>query len=276
MTEKKEQSSETLGFFKLFRFERTAMAAIITGSAAFAAGSGIGQALWLALAGWCAAVGGFSLDRFIRRKSGEKEQGGVSRSLILVFSLFFIAAGFLVTILVNTRALIPLAAILILVIGMALPIFTGPLVRTSILGLLHALHLLMGSMVGELNLPVIMLAAALFFAIVGARGIIDIRNWEQDMMSGKKTLVTLFKLSGTVKLSIACFLLAYAAAIGAYFLGTFNLLYLCPAIILAVAGIICIFLFVKRAGPAMARKLTPFFTSGTVFLICLSMVLGSL
>lgn len=259
MTENKEQSSETPGFIKLFRFERTVMAAIITGSAAFAAGSGISHALLLALAGWYVAVGGFSLDRVTR-----------------LFSLFFIAAGILVTFLVNAGSLIPLAVILVLVIATALAIFTRPLVRTLILGLLHALHLLMGSMVGELNLPVIMLAAVLFFAIVGARGIIDIRNWEQDMMSGKKTLVTLFKLSGTVKLSIVCFLLAYAALIGTYFVGQFRLLYLYPAVILALAGIVCIFLFVKKAGPAMARKLTPFFTTATVFLVCLAMVLGSL
>jgi 4-hydroxybenzoate polyprenyltransferase len=276
MTEKKEQSSKASVLFKLFRFERSLIAAIITGSAAFAAGARTGHALWLALAGWCIAVGGFSLITFIGRKSGEKDQEVSSSSLILVYSLFFIAVSFLVTILVNPRALIPWSIILLLVISMSLPLFAKPLVRTFILGLLHALLLLMGNTAGSLNLSVIMLAAVLLFAILGGKGILDISNWEQDMMTGKKTLVTTFKLSGTVKLAILCFILAYSGAIGAFFVGNFNHLYLYPAAILVAAGLVCIFLFIKQTGPEMARKLTPFFNTGTLFLVCLAMILGAL
>jgi hypothetical protein len=95
-------------------------------------------------------------------------------------------------------------------------------------------------------------------------------------MTRKQTLPKRFGLTGTVKISILCFIIAYGLAIGSYFAAAFSLLYLYPVIILVVGGTICIFLFVKKAGPVMARKLTPFFTLITVLLVCLAMILGSL
>jgi hypothetical protein len=50
-----------MAFFWLLRLNRTAMVALITGAGAFAADAGGVRALWLTLAGWCLAVGGFSL-----------------------------------------------------------------------------------------------------------------------------------------------------------------------------------------------------------------------
>jgi len=58
-----------MAFFWLLRLNRmamrmamrTAMVALITGAGAFAAGAGGVRSLWLTLAGWCLAVGGFSL-----------------------------------------------------------------------------------------------------------------------------------------------------------------------------------------------------------------------
>lgn len=276
MTENKKNISPAAAFFRLFRFERTLMTAVITGSAAFAAGVGIGLSLWMALSGWCVAVGGFSLDSFIQRKT-EENRDAVSPVIVLAFSLIFIILSIAVTLQVNPLALIPLIIILFLVIvAGATRFFKKPLVYTFSVGLLHALHLLMGGAAGVLRLPQILLAVVLFFAIVGARGIIDIRNFPKDLMTRKQTLPKHFGLTGTVKLSILCFIIAYGLAIGTYFTAAFNLLYLCPVVILVIAGTICIFLFVKNAGPEMARKLTPFFTLVTVLLICLALILGSL
>lgn len=276
MTEKKEKSSGISAFFKLFRFERTIMAAIITGSAAFAAGAGIRLSLWLTLAGWCTAVGGFSLSGFLHRGKDNKKEAAVAPLLMFVFALIFLAASFVIIFLAAPRVLIPWAIILFLVISTVLPFMAKPLVYTVVLGLLHALHLLMGSAAGIIGLPAILLAGVLFFAIAGARGIIDIRNFPKDLMTRKQTLPKRFGLTGTVKMAIVAFIIAYGLSIGAYFTGDFSLFYFCPVGLLIAAGIVCIFLFVKRAGPEMARKLTPFFTTGTVFLICLALILGSL
>ena len=276
MTETKKNISSAAAFFRLFRFERTLMAALITGSAAFASGVGVVLSLWMALSGWCLAVAGFSLNSFLQEKTDEKNRASISPVIRIAFSLVFIIFSIAVAFYVNPLSLILLVTILFLVILMGLPFFKKPLIYASTVGLLHALHLLMGAAAGVLSLPLILLAVVLFFAIVGSRGIIDIRNFPKDLMTRKQTLPKRFGLTGTVKISILCFILTYGLAIGTYFKAAFSLLYLYPVIILAISGIICIFLFVKKAGPEMARKLTPFFTLITVFLICLALILGSL
>lgn len=62
MIEREARFSRPLAFFWLLRLNRTVIVAMITGAAAFAADAGAPKALWMALAGSCLAVGGFSLD----------------------------------------------------------------------------------------------------------------------------------------------------------------------------------------------------------------------
>jgi hypothetical protein len=54
--------SKPAAYFWLLRPNRSFIVAAVTGSGAFAAGVGLVQALWMTLAGWWLAVGGFSLD----------------------------------------------------------------------------------------------------------------------------------------------------------------------------------------------------------------------
>ena len=67
MAEGKPRFSKPMAFFWLLRLNRTIMVAIITGAGAFAAGAGASCSLWMTLAGWCLAVGGFSLDFYADR-----------------------------------------------------------------------------------------------------------------------------------------------------------------------------------------------------------------
>jgi len=67
MPESKPRFSKPMAFFWLLRLNRTVMVATITGAAAFTAGAGVARSLWMTLAGWCLAVGGFSLDFYADR-----------------------------------------------------------------------------------------------------------------------------------------------------------------------------------------------------------------
>ena len=67
MPESKPRFSKPMAFFRMFRLNRTLMVATITGAAAFTAGAGVARSLWMTLAGWCLAVGGFSLDFYADR-----------------------------------------------------------------------------------------------------------------------------------------------------------------------------------------------------------------
>ena len=51
----------------MLRPNRSFMVSAITGSATFVAGAGVSRALWMTLAAWCLAVGGFSLDFYADR-----------------------------------------------------------------------------------------------------------------------------------------------------------------------------------------------------------------
>ena len=62
MAASKPQFSKPVAFFWLLRLNRTAMVALITGASAFTVGAGPIRSLWMTVAAWFLAVGGFSLD----------------------------------------------------------------------------------------------------------------------------------------------------------------------------------------------------------------------
>ena len=64
---KKKEKSKIASFFWLFRPNLTIMVAMITGTASFTAGAGVGRSLLMLLGAWCLAVGGFSLDFYADR-----------------------------------------------------------------------------------------------------------------------------------------------------------------------------------------------------------------
>jgi 4-hydroxybenzoate polyprenyltransferase len=162
MAGSKPRFSEALAFFWLLRLSRTAMVAMITGAAAFTAGGDSVRSLWMTLAGWCLAVGGFSLDFYADRdldidgprvetRHNPLSDGSLSLPTGLAFSVTFIAASFVVTFLITPWALLPWGVILTVIVGLALHLFETPLARALTLGLLQGLYVLMGGMAGNLS-----------------------------------------------------------------------------------------------------------------------------
>jgi 4-hydroxybenzoate polyprenyltransferase len=145
-----------IAFFWLLRLNRTAMVAMITGAAAFAAGSGVARSLRMALAGWCLAVGGLSLDFYADRdldiegpraetRHNPLSDGSLSPSTGLAFSATFIGASFVMVAQLAALALLPWGAILAVVLGLALHLFETPVPRALTLGLLQTLYVLLGA-----------------------------------------------------------------------------------------------------------------------------------
>ena len=162
VTENQARLSKPLAFFWLLRLNRTMMVAMITGATAFAANAGVTNALWMTLAGWCLAVGGFSLDFYADRDLDTKgpraemrhnplTDGSLSPSIGLAFSIIFIVSGFVVTLLVAPLALLPGGLILAIIVGLALHLLERPLIRALTLGLLQALYAIMGGVSGRLS-----------------------------------------------------------------------------------------------------------------------------
>ncbi len=291
MTESRSRVSKTMAFFWLFRIGRTSMVAILTGAAAFAAGAGITRSLWMTLAGWCLAVGGFSLDFYADRhldREGSRVKtyhkplanpianGSIAPSIGPPFSLTFIAASLTVISLVSPWILIPWGVILAVIIGLALHLFETPLARALTLGLLQALYVLMGGTAGSLSPGLWLLAGMFFFAMFGGRGMIDIRDFPQDKVTQVQTLPKRYGIKPTVRFIIICLHISYALSLTVYFTGEFNIVYLYLVLAFIAVGLFSTWLFATHPSPRLAYALTPVFMMVQGSLICLAMILGSM
>jgi len=287
VTERKAQFSKPLAFFWLLRLNRTVMVAMITGATAFAADAGTTKTLLMALAGWCLAVGGFSLDFYADRdldSEGPRAEmrhnpladGSLPPTTGLAFSVSFIAISFVVTLLIAPWALLPWGIILAVVTGLALHLFERPLVRAFTLGLLQGLYAIMGGVTGRLSLGLGLLAGMFFFAMFGGRGMIDIRDFPQDKVTRVQTLPKRYGLKRTAQFTAICLLVAYALSLAAYFTGEFSAIYLYLDLAFVGVGLACAGLFVARPGPRLAYVLTLVCMMGMGSLICLAMILGSM
>ena len=286
MTDVRPRFSAPAAFFWLFRLNRTMMVAVITGAAAFAAGAGSARSLWMTLAGWCLAVGGFSLDFYADRdldREGPRAEmrhnpltdGSLSPRTGLIFSWTSIAVSLVITALVAPGALLPWSGVLAVVVALALHIFETPLSRALTLGGLQALYLLLGAAAEHLSPGLGLLAGMFFFAMLGGRGMTDIRDFPQDSATRIQTLPNRYGVKRTAQFTGVCLVVAYALSLAAYLTGEFSAIYLYLDWVFIAVGLICAWLFVRRPSPRLAHVLTLVCMMGLGLLITLAMVLGS-
>jgi 4-hydroxybenzoate polyprenyltransferase len=287
VTEREARFSKPLAFFWLLRLNRTVMVAMITGAAAFTASAGVTNAIWMTLAGWGLAVGGFSLDFYADRdldSEGPRAEmrhnpladGSLSPSIGLAFSITFIAISFAMTLLVAPWALLPWGMILGIIVGLALHVFERPLTRALTLGLLQGLYALMGGVSGRLSPGLWLLAGMFFFAMFGGRGMIDIRDFPQDKVTRVQTLPKRYGVKRTSQFTAFCLLIAYVLSLAAYFTDEFSPIYLYLDLAFIIVGVVCAWLFVTRPSPRLAYILTLVCMMGMGSIICLAMILGSM
>jgi 4-hydroxybenzoate polyprenyltransferase len=279
--------SKLVAFFWLLRLNRSVMVAMITGAAAFTAGAGVANSLWMMLAAWMLAVGGFSLDFNVDRdvdSIGPRAQirhnpftdNSLSPGAGMIFSLSFIIASVVVVIIIAPRVLIPWSVTLAVIIGMMLHCFERPLARSFTLGILQALHIIIGGATGRLSPGLWLLAGMFFFAMFGGRGMIDIRDFSQDTVTEVQTLPKRYGIKRTAQFTAVCLFISFALSLAAYFTGEFSIIYLYLDIAFIAVGSFCAGLFAVRPGPRLAYYLTLVCMMGTGTLICLAMILGSL
>jgi len=287
MTEKKPRFSKPVAFFWLLRLNRTVMVAMITGAAAFVAGAGVTNSLLMTLAGWCLAVGGFSLDFYADRDLDTKgpraeirhnpyTDGSISPPIGLAFSLAFLIVSLVITLIIAPWALLPWGITLSIIVGLALHLFESPISRALTLGLLQALYVFIGGAAGSLSLGLWLLAGMFFFAMFGGRGMIDIRDFPQDEATRVETLPKRYGIKRTAQFTAFCLFISYALSLAAYFTGEFSTIYLYLAMVFVCVGLICAWLFATRPSPRLAYTLTIVFMMGMGSVICLAMVLGSI
>ncbi len=273
--------------FSLFRLNRTIMVSLIAGTGAFISGAGAIESLWMALAGWLLAVGGFSLDLYADRdldmvgpraatRHNPFSDGSLSSKTGIAFSSVFIFASLVVAMAVNPWTFLPWTVILAVIIALALHLLETPLARAFSLGMLQALYLLMGGAAGHINTATWLIAAMFFFAMFGGRGITDIRDYPQDMATRVETLPKRYGIRRTAVFTTTCLLVSYALSLGAYFTGQFTAVYLYLDLAFISLGLVGAIIFAARPTPRSAFIFTMIFMMGLGTLICLALILGSL
>ena len=263
------------------------MVAMITGASAFVAGVSVASALWMTLAGWCLAVGGFSLDFYADRDLDDEgpraemrhnplADGSLPPRVGLVFSSFFLLISLLIVVLVAPSAVLSWSMILAIILGLAVHIFETPIARAATLGGLQALYVMMGASAGRISLASWMLAGMFFFAMFGGRGMIDIRDFPQDQVTRVQTLPKRYGVKRTAWFTGVCLVIAFLLSYLIYHTGEFSVIYLYLDIVFISVGLVCAGLFVARPDPKLAYILTLVFMMGMGTVITLAMVLGSL
>jgi 4-hydroxybenzoate polyprenyltransferase len=280
------QVSRPRALFRLLRLNRSVMVAAIAGSSAYVAGAGGARALWMTLAGWCLAVGGFSLDFYAdrdldvegpraRARHNPLADGSLAPRTGFVFSLAFLTLSLILTALASPASLPAWGLVLAVIVGLALHLFETPIARALTLGLLQALYVLLGGLAGQLSLGLLALAGTFFFAMFGGRGMIDIRDYPQDQATRVRTLPKRYGVRRTAWFTALCLLIAFALSLAAYWTGEFGSIYLYLALVFAVVGTVCAGLFAAHPTPRLAHVLTLVFMMGMGSLICIAMILGS-
>ena len=263
------------------------MVSAITGTAAFASGSGVSSSLWMTLAGWCLAIGGFSLDLNADRdldSEGPRAtirhnpfiDGSLSPSSGLAFSAIFMIASFTITIMIAPWALLPWGIILAVIIGLALHLFESPVTRALTLGLLQGLCFLMGSLSGRLSSGLVLLAVMFFFAMFGGRGMTDIRDFPQDKTTRVLTLPKRYGLRRTAWFASSSIVISLIFSLAAYFTGEFSTIYLYLDTAFISIVLTCAILFAIKPSPRLAYIFALVFMMGTGSIICLAIILGSI
>jgi 4-hydroxybenzoate polyprenyltransferase len=276
---------KSIGFFQLFRLNRTIMVSAITGTAAIAGGCSWNTGLWATFAGWLLAVGGFSLDFFSDRDldaHGPRAEirlnpiasGRISPWFGLFFSITFLFASFVAALMISPKLLILWSLIFLVLLGLAAHWFETPWTRAFTLGILQALYFIMGGMAGELTSGTWILAGMFFFAMFGGRGMTDVRDFIQDQATRVRTLPSLLGIRGTAYFSAACLGIAYGLSVIAYLTGEFSRFYLYLVIAFIALGILCVGIFLKWTTPRTAQALTAVFMMGEGSLICTGIILG--
>jgi 4-hydroxybenzoate polyprenyltransferase len=276
-----------VGLFYLFRLERTIMVTAITASAAVAAEAIWQDILWITLAGWCLAVSGFSLD-FCADKELDKlaprakiRRNPIAKELLplsfgLTFSILFMIGSFVITLLKSPFGLISWGLIVIIIIGLAFHWFEIPIARGLTLGSLQMLYFFMGATTGEITRGVILLAVMFFFAMFGGKGVTDIRDFPEDQETPVQTFPKRYGIKRTTQITAVSLLVAYAFSIGVYFTGEFSRTYLYLDIVFIITGLIITILFLYKASPELALRITMVYMMGQGALICTAIILGKL
>ena len=288
MESKTKKYSLFLAIIHLFRFERTIMVTTITFAGAVASGSSDWlDILLITLAGFCLAVSGFSMDFCADRELDKLAprarirrnpiaRGKISLNMGIFFSLTFMVASLIITILTSLWGLIAWFVIVLIIVGLAFHWFEFPIARGITLGGLQLLYFFMGATIGSISPEIVLLALMFFFAMFGGKGVTDIRDFPQDQETPVNTFPKKYGIRRTVHISVVSLMISYILSFVVYWIGSFHPIYLYLDIVFLITGFTITGLFFFKASPKFCLHISMVYMMGQGVIICLAIILGKL
>lgn len=268
-------------FLKLIRPGRVLMLSSMTWVSASVAGVRPRETWLITLGGMLLAMAGFALDIYSDRHTDKQSPrpwpvnpvstGMMTASAARRWIIFSVLAGVAHCAAAHPLALLPAAALVLTYWGLAAGTFDGPFGRAITLGLLQALYVLLAAAAtGRVSPLMVLVAAVLFSAMVGARAVADIRDLPSDSLTDTRTLAKAYGVRTTRWILPAAVTVASVIALGLYTSGAFDRDYLLWTSLSFGPGVVMAWSFPFRPTPNYAFILGwPFWCVGILYMVAL-------
>jgi geranylgeranylglycerol-phosphate geranylgeranyltransferase len=282
--EKQEEKTPIMKqIFVDWRVGRFIMFTLITGSVAYGLAGEWKQVLMAAFIGTTLSIFGFYLDYLMDFKK-DKEVGKLSNpiargtlpiAIAIPIVIITAIASIVLGVFVNPWTLIPMACVIIVIVGLGVRLLDRPILRSISLGLLQGLYVMIGAIAAErYEAGVWFIALFLFFAMTGGRALGDTRDLPHDLKTDTMTIPKKYGVRFASIFLLINQLLAYTFSLLVYFMGLFEIAYLYCMIVLIAIGFIITMIFVINPTPKVANitNMLSFGVLGMLFII--GMIVG--
>jgi 4-hydroxybenzoate polyprenyltransferase len=269
--------------FVSLRLGRIFMMTFVTAATAWGFGATPANTILAAICGALLSIGGFFLDHLSDAESdkvgGKKTNPFSSGMLSIVQGRIIVVFGFsgagIVALFFNPWALLPVALVAVVVIGLTFRPLNTPLGRAVSLGLLQSFYALLGGLMAH-GRPAGVVATALFlfFAMTGGRAIGDVRDLPFDEKTNTMTIPRRYGMQATVIILLVNEALAYGFGLALYFTGAVGPGYLPCIIGIIVFGTILNVVFAMKPTPSIAHIVNGLSLGVLGSLYSLGMILG--
>ncbi|HUV06194.1 MAG TPA: UbiA family prenyltransferase [Spirochaetia bacterium] len=244
-----------------WRIGRAIMMALITGSTAYGFGAS-GRNVFLAgLAAASLALAGFYIDYLADwkrdRASGKMLNPIASGDMAPGTGLVFIFLGSGISIaagaLINPLTLLPMAGVILVVIGMAVGVLETPVLRAVSLGAIQGFYVLLGGLASKgIGWGISLTALFLFFAMTGGRVMGEVRDLPHDTRAGTLTIPQRYGKRFSSLFLLLNEVVAYTLALSVYCVGELGRGYLYCVLGIIGAGTAINLLFILNPTPRRA------------------------
>lgn len=195
----------------------------------------------------------------------------------VIIAISILSVCIIVASLINPLIIIPIVSIVIIIILLSFTILDTPILKALSLGAFYAFSVLIGALSAyRYDIGVIFLTLFLFFAMTGAKALIETKNLPFDEYTNVKTIPKNYGLKSTGYFFLINQIIAYMFGIAVYATGLFNIVYFICIICIIIVGIPLNLTFMAVPTPKVANLVYTLSFGVLGILFTISMVVGKI